>query len=136
MDEDDKETCIKATAKAEFIFQSTFELDISTATAMALARISALVSLVVAASQVANAGLIKRVTCPTGQVTSNAACCSQSHQFSFLRMPSDFYSFATCQTSSPLSTRSNVIFLTVVNVVKKSVLPCLDRNYETRLNVM
>ncbi|KAI0785600.1 manganese-dependent peroxidase [Abortiporus biennis] len=42
---------------------------------MAFKTLSALIS-VVAALQVANAAIIKRVTCSTGQVTSNAACCT------------------------------------------------------------
>ena len=43
---------------------------------MVFARLSAIVALALAASQV-NAALTKRVTCASGQVTANAACCGQ-----------------------------------------------------------
>lgn len=43
---------------------------------MAFAHLSALVVLALSASQVAQAALTKRVTCATGQVTANAACCA------------------------------------------------------------
>nr|UDP83132.1 manganese peroxidase 5 [Cyathus bulleri] len=43
---------------------------------MAFARLSALIALALGASQVANAALTKRVTCPDGHVTANKACCA------------------------------------------------------------
>ncbi|KDR78109.1 hypothetical protein GALMADRAFT_138251 [Galerina marginata CBS 339.88] len=43
---------------------------------MAFARLSALVAIALAASQTASAALTKRVTCSTGHVTANAACCA------------------------------------------------------------
>ncbi|KDR70776.1 hypothetical protein GALMADRAFT_75730 [Galerina marginata CBS 339.88] len=43
---------------------------------MAFARLNLFVSFALALSQVANAGLVKRVTCSTGHVTANAACCA------------------------------------------------------------
>ncbi|KDR70722.1 hypothetical protein GALMADRAFT_75958 [Galerina marginata CBS 339.88] len=43
---------------------------------MAFARLSLIVSVALAVSQVVNAGLVKRVTCSTGHVTANAACCA------------------------------------------------------------
>jgi len=43
---------------------------------MVFAHLTAIVSIALAASQAANAALTKRVTCSTGQVTANAACCS------------------------------------------------------------
>ncbi|KAF8155406.1 manganese peroxidase 1 [Crassisporium funariophilum] len=43
---------------------------------MAFARLSAIISLALAASQFADAALTRRVTCATGQVTANAACCA------------------------------------------------------------
>ncbi|KAF8968532.1 manganese peroxidase 1 [Flammula alnicola] len=42
---------------------------------MAFARLSALVSLSLVAAHVTNAALTRRVTCPSGQTTANAACC-------------------------------------------------------------
>ncbi|KAH9477181.1 Versatile peroxidase VPL1 [Psilocybe cubensis] len=42
---------------------------------MAFARLAAIISIALAASQAVNAALTKRVTCATGQVTANAACC-------------------------------------------------------------
>jgi hypothetical protein len=42
---------------------------------MAFGRLSAIITLALAATQ-ASASLTKRVTCSTGQVTANAACCS------------------------------------------------------------
>ena len=41
---------------------------------MAFARLASIVAIALAATQV-NAALTKRVTCATGQVTANAACC-------------------------------------------------------------
>lgn len=43
---------------------------------MAFARLSAVIVFAFATVQVAKAGLIKRVTCPSGQVTANKACCA------------------------------------------------------------
>ncbi|KDR65855.1 hypothetical protein GALMADRAFT_106718 [Galerina marginata CBS 339.88] len=43
---------------------------------MAFARLTALISIAFAASQVATAALTKRVTCSNGHVTANAACCN------------------------------------------------------------
>ncbi|KJA23674.1 class II peroxidase [Hypholoma sublateritium FD-334 SS-4] len=43
---------------------------------MVFARLSAIVSIALAASQLAQAGLTKRVTCASGQTTANAACCA------------------------------------------------------------
>ncbi|KAF8175546.1 manganese peroxidase 1 [Pholiota molesta] len=45
---------------------------------MAFARLSAIVALALGATQIANAAVTKRVTCSTGQVTANAACCGYS----------------------------------------------------------
>ncbi|KAF9554085.1 manganese peroxidase 1 [Agrocybe pediades] len=42
---------------------------------MAFGRLSAIVSIALAATQVANGAVTKRVTCATGHVTVNAACC-------------------------------------------------------------
>lgn len=42
---------------------------------MSFARLSAILSIALAASQLANAALTKRVTCSTGQVTAHEACC-------------------------------------------------------------
>ncbi|PPQ94286.1 hypothetical protein CVT25_004943 [Psilocybe cyanescens] len=42
---------------------------------MAFGRLTAIISIALAASQTARAALTKRVTCATGQVTANAACC-------------------------------------------------------------
>lgn len=44
---------------------------------MAFARLSTFVALVLGATQIVNAATTKRVTCATGQVTANAACCGQ-----------------------------------------------------------
>jgi hypothetical protein len=41
---------------------------------MAFARLASIVAIALAATQV-NAALTKRVTCPSGHVTANAACC-------------------------------------------------------------
>ncbi|PPQ74381.1 hypothetical protein CVT26_000683 [Gymnopilus dilepis] len=43
---------------------------------MAFARLSALVTIALAATQIASAALTKRVTCASGHVTANAACCA------------------------------------------------------------
>lgn len=43
---------------------------------MVHARFSAIVALFLGASQLASAGVVKRVTCPTGQKTANAKCCA------------------------------------------------------------
>ncbi|KDR65849.1 hypothetical protein GALMADRAFT_162345 [Galerina marginata CBS 339.88] len=43
---------------------------------MAFARLSTIVSIALVASQTANAALTKRVTCASGHVTANAACCA------------------------------------------------------------
>jgi len=43
---------------------------------MTFARLSALLSVALAASQLVNAALTKRVTCSTGQVTAHEACCA------------------------------------------------------------
>nr|UDP83131.1 manganese peroxidase 4 [Cyathus bulleri] len=43
---------------------------------MAFSRLSALIILALGASQVANAALTKRVTCPDGHTTANRACCA------------------------------------------------------------
>ncbi|THH18358.1 hypothetical protein EW146_g2607 [Bondarzewia mesenterica] len=43
---------------------------------MAFARLSTLVSLVLGAAQLANAAATRRVTCPDGNITANAACCA------------------------------------------------------------
>ncbi|PPQ64887.1 hypothetical protein CVT26_002605 [Gymnopilus dilepis] len=42
---------------------------------MVFARLTSLISVVLAASQITSAALTKRVTCSTGHVTANAACC-------------------------------------------------------------
>jgi hypothetical protein len=52
-------------------------LDFAALPPMAFARLSAIVALTFATVQVANAGLTRRVTCASGQVTSNAKCCGQ-----------------------------------------------------------
>lgn len=44
---------------------------------MVFARLSSLVLLALGVSQVSGAALRKRVTCASGQVTSNAACCGE-----------------------------------------------------------
>jgi hypothetical protein len=46
---------------------------------MAFARLSAIVALVLGAS-VANAAITRRVTCASGHVTANAACCCESFE--------------------------------------------------------
>ncbi|KAF8184677.1 manganese peroxidase 1 [Pholiota molesta] len=43
---------------------------------MAFARLSSIVAIALAASQVASAALTRRVTCATGQTTANAKCCA------------------------------------------------------------
>ncbi|KAF9475957.1 manganese peroxidase 1 [Pholiota conissans] len=43
---------------------------------MAFTRLSAIVVLALGASQIANAAITKRVTCASGHVTANAACCA------------------------------------------------------------
>ncbi|KDR70719.1 hypothetical protein GALMADRAFT_103111 [Galerina marginata CBS 339.88] len=43
---------------------------------MAFIRLNLIVSTALVVSQVVNAALVKRVTCSTGQVTANAACCA------------------------------------------------------------
>ncbi|KAF9475947.1 manganese peroxidase 1 [Pholiota conissans] len=43
---------------------------------MAFARLSAIIILALGASQIANAAITKRVTCASGHVTANAACCA------------------------------------------------------------
>ena len=52
-------------------------LDFAALLPMAFARLSAIIALAFATVQVANAGLTRRVTCPSGQVTANAGCCGQ-----------------------------------------------------------
>ncbi|KAF8166858.1 manganese peroxidase 1 [Pholiota molesta] len=52
---------------------------------MAFARLSAIIALVLGASQFANAALTKRVTCATGQVTAHAACCAVFPMVDFLQ---------------------------------------------------
>ncbi|KIM35377.1 class II peroxidase [Hebeloma cylindrosporum] len=43
---------------------------------MAFARLSAVIAFAFATVQVAKGSLIKRITCPSGQVTANKACCA------------------------------------------------------------
>nr|BAU36968.1 manganese peroxidase [Pholiota nameko] len=43
---------------------------------MAFSHLASIVAIALAATQVANAGLAKRVTCATGQTTANAKCCA------------------------------------------------------------
>lgn len=42
---------------------------------MTFVRLSAIISVALAASQLANAAVTKRVVCPTGHLTANEACC-------------------------------------------------------------
>ena len=83
---------------------------------MAFARLSAIVALAFATVQVANAGLTRRVTCASGQVTSNAACCGQiCPLFCYCILMSCLQPF------SQSSTRSRRISLTVASAVKRFV---------------
>jgi len=52
-------------------------LHLNTYSAMAFARLSAIVALALGASQLASAATVAKraVTCPTGQTTAHAACC-------------------------------------------------------------
>ncbi|KAF8200260.1 manganese peroxidase 1 [Pholiota molesta] len=52
---------------------------------MAFARLSAIVALALGATQIANAAVTKRVTCSSGQVTANAACCALFPAVDFLQ---------------------------------------------------
>ncbi|KAF8963717.1 manganese peroxidase [Flammula alnicola] len=52
---------------------------------MAFARLSAIVAIALGASQLVNAALTRRVTCSTGQTTTNAACCALFPVVDFLQ---------------------------------------------------